>query len=56
MFIAAELTAPALAKFFVGYDEGLMELHDCAVHRIGALSFLFDGFCDVLLRLFYRAQ
>ncbi|PWM54439.1 MAG: MATE family efflux transporter [Clostridiales bacterium] len=43
MFIAAELTAPALAKFFVGYDEGLMKL---TIHgaRIGALSFLLMGF------------
>ena len=43
MFIAAELTAPALAKFFVGYDEDLMKL---TIHgaRIGALSFLLMGF------------
>ena len=43
MFIAAELTAPALAKFFVSYDEGLMKL---TIHgaRIGALSFLLMGF------------
>ena len=43
MFIAAELTAPALAEFFVGYDEDLMKL---TIHgaRIGALSFLLMGF------------
>ena len=43
MFIAAELTAPALAKFYVGYDEGLMK-HTIHGARIGALSFLLMGF------------
>lgn len=43
MFIAAELTAPFLAKIFVSYDADLMEL---TIHgaRIGAISFLLMGF------------
>ena len=53
MFASAQLLAPPLARMFVGYDTGLMELTEHAL-KLYAFSFLLCGF-NIFASAFFTA-